>query len=331
MKRFASLLIFMASVLLLLFSTYKSSLISNDKTIYKYNNGDLIVDYVNPLSNAYRSGLHIGDKILFVNGIKIFSRHVLYNMVFDRTSPYDTLTYTVEREDEVLTFSSVAERRFTLSELLQFFFFGIAYSFLTMIFFNVYPDSKTKYYLYLFFLSLSLLMTMFNVPFSHRGLYPAMMIISTVLAVSLLYFTQHYLYEFSVKWPRIVLLAFTVLSFFFWMTSYLKWTFTMTEPDYSSVIVSLRFFQLSLAAEAVYSIVSIFIKILKLYVSKQPKEYFIVTYLLLFILILYPLLYALPFALRQKELIPFAVYFYMFFLLLLLTVIYRKRLSRVFL
>ncbi|MDD3803195.1 MAG: hypothetical protein PHW02_02260 [bacterium] len=331
MKRLVSFLIFVASIFLLLFSTYKSSLISNDKAVYKYCGEELIVDYVNPTSNAYRAGLHIADKIVSVNGIEIYSRHVLHNMVFDRTNPFDTLVYVVEREDELITLTMASERRFSLSELIQFLIFGIAYSLLTMIFYNVFPKSKTHRYLYLFFVSLSLLMTLFNVPFSHRILYPTMMVVSTVMTVSLLYFTQHYLFEFSVKWPRLLFLLFTLISFAFWISTYWRWTYSMTEGDYSSLITSLRFFQLSLASAAIYSIVSIFIKVLRLYVTKQPKEYFIVTFLMLLILILYPLLYALPFALRQKELIPFSVYFYMFLILLFLTVLYRKRLSRVFL
>jgi hypothetical protein len=86
-----------------------------------------------------------------------------------------------------------------------------------------------------------------------------------------------------------------------------------------------------MALVAIYSIVSIFIKTLKMYVTKQPKEYFITSFVLLFILVLYPVLYGLPFALRKKELLPFSIFFYMFFLFLVFIVIYKKRLARVFL
>jgi len=326
-----SVFVFILSLLLIAYSTYKSSLISNDKAVYKYVDGNLIVDFVNPNSNAYYSGMHIGDKIVSVNGLQIFSRHVLHNMIFDRTHPYDTLSYVIEREGRRVQFSSVVERRFSMPDLIQFFFFGVLYSLFSMFFVNSYPASKTKYYLYAFFVCLSLLMTMFNVPFSHRVLYPMMMIISALLAIFLLLFTQHYLFEFKVKWPRIVLSA-MVLSFFaLWIVTYFIWTKTMTEHDYMHLIFFLRGFQLSFAIIAIYSIVSVFMKILRLYVNKQPKEYFIVTYVFLFVLVIYPLLYALPFVLRQKELVPFSVYFNIFLVLLMLSVFYRKKLSRVFL
>ena len=331
MKKAFSIAVMAVSIVLIIYSTYKSSLISNDKAIYKLENESLVVSYVNPESNVYRAGMQIGDKIIEVNGIEIFSRHVLHNMVFDRTRPAETLSYKVERGDELTEFSAVAERRFSLPELIQYLIFGIIYSFFTMLFFNSYPNTKTKHFLYSFFVCLSLLMTMFNVPFSNKILYPLMMIVSACLTLSLVHFTFYYLYEFSNRWFLMLMSVLVILSASFWMAFYFKWTGSMTESDYSTLMLFLRIFQISMALVAIYAIVSIFIKTLKLYVTNQPKEYFLSSFIFLIILILYPVLYAIPFALRTKELLPFCFFFYLFLALLLIYVFFRKRFSRVFL
>ncbi|PIP13148.1 MAG: hypothetical protein COX48_05130 [bacterium (Candidatus Stahlbacteria) CG23_combo_of_CG06-09_8_20_14_all_34_7] len=56
MKKILSIAIMFLSILLILYSTYKSSLISNDKAIYEVRNEELIVSYVNPISNVYEAG-----------------------------------------------------------------------------------------------------------------------------------------------------------------------------------------------------------------------------------------------------------------------------------
>ncbi len=314
-----------------LYITYKGSLISTDKAIYEERDDGIYFKYIPTNSNLYKTNVSIGDRLLYVNDIKIENKHYLFNLIFDRIKPSSEVIYKVSDGEKIKTVNLKLEKRFSVFELLFSLFLGL--SFLTLIFLIIlnYPLSTTIISFFFLFLTLSFISVFINVPFSNRILYFIFMFLCLINQLSLFLFTKNFLTNSKYSFISYLVIITVFLSIAIWMANYLHWTSTLKVIDYRKVMQSVKLFQLSISLNIIHSIILIMKKVLKLYEKGNPVEYFASSYLFIFILLTYPIFYSLPIILRKRELIPFYFFFLFYYIALILMLRYKSKLYKVFL
>lgn len=314
-----------------LYICYKGSLISTDKAIYEEKEDGIYFKYIPSNSNLYKTSISIGDKLLYVNDIKIENKHYLFNLIFDRIKPSSEVFYKVFDGEKTKTVNLKLEKRFSVFELLLSLFLGL--SFLTLIFLIIinYPLSTTIISFFFLFLTLSFISVFINVPFSNRILYSLFMFLCLINQLSLFIFTKNFLTNLKYSFISYLVIITVFLSILVWMVNYLQWTFTLNVTDYRKVMQSVKLFQLAISLNMLHSIILIMKKVLKLYEKGSPVEYFVSSYLFIFVLLTYPIFYSLPIILRKKELIPFYFFFVFYYIALFLMLRYKNKLYKVFL
>ncbi|HAF07838.1 MAG: hypothetical protein XD76_0437 [candidate division TA06 bacterium 32_111] len=322
---------YLLCVVVQLFATYKASLISTDRATYDERKDGIYFKYIPTSSNLYKTGISIGDKLIYVNDIKIENKHYLFNLIFDRIEPSSKVVYKVLEGEKIKTVILELEKRFSIFELVFSLFLGI--SFLTLIFLIIfhYPPSKTLISFFFLFLTLSFISVFINVPFSNKILYSMFIFLCFINQISLFIFTKNFLINIKYNIISYSILIIFVFAILFWMGNYIHWTFTLYVEDYKKVMQSLKLFQFAISLNMIHSIILIMNKVLKLYEKGSPVEYFATSYLFIFILLTYPIFYSLPIILRKRELVPFYFFFLFYYIALILMLRYKNKLYKVFL
>lgn len=318
-------------LLIQLYATYKVFLISTDKAVYEEKDDGIYFKYIPIKSNLFKTDVSIGDKLISVNDIKIENRHYLHNIIFDRIKPKSVVLYRVFDGVKLKNFSLELEKRFTNFDILFSFFLGLSFLTLTFLIFLNYPPSKTIFYFFFLFLTLSFISVFINVPFSNRPLYLSFIIFCFLNQISLFVFTKYFLINLKYSFISYFVITLTLISVILWAIHYYCWTFTLKVSDYKILMNFVKFFQLSISLNMIHSIIMIMKKIFKLYETNVSVEYFIAAYSFTFIILTYPIFYSFPIILRTKELIPFYFFFLLYFMALILMLKYKKSIYKVFL
>lgn len=314
-----------------IFATYKAFFISNDKALYETKNDTLFFKYITPESNIYKSGIMIKDKLLYVNKIEIKNKHFLYNKVFDIVKPNTSVEYIIKRGDELKNFQVKLERRFKIVEIIFSLLIGIFFLLFSLTIYLSFPLTWTVKSLLGMFLSISLMSVFINVPFSNLFLYSLFITICFINQIFLFIFTKNFLINYKYSFFSYLVLFLFSTSFLLWLLSYIKFTLSLKPEDHMLLTFFLKMFHVTISINMFHSILFVLIKIFKLYQKNAPKEYFVTSYIFIFLLLLYPLFYTFPFILRHHELIPFYFFFLFYLINLVLLIKFKNILIKVFL
>ncbi len=325
-------IIFVTLIFILeIFATYKVFLISNDKAFYETKNDTLFFKYITPKSNIYKSGIMIKDKLLYVNRIQIKNKHFLHNKVFDVVKPNTYVEYIIKSGEKLKTFQIKLERRFKIIEILFSLLIAIFFLLFSLTIYLSFPLTRTVKSLLGIFLSISLMSVFINVPFSNLFLYSLFIIICFISQFLLFIFTKNFLINYRYSFFSYLVLFLFSTSSLLWLFSYVKFTLSLNPEDHRSLTFFLKIFHVTTSINMIHSILFILIKIFKLYQKNAPKEYFITSFIFVFLLLLYPLFYTFPFVLRHHELIPFYFFFLFYLINLVLLIKFKQILIKVFL
>lgn len=281
----------------------------NDYVEYYEESGYVIVDEIDPYSNAYQSGLLINDTLISVNGKLIDNKHFLYNKIFDRADPGDCLEYIVMKNGQIRKLSIPLHTYYTSDERLTIFISSIMLIFFAVIFFIRSRKTLQETALYLFFLICYLILIYIRIPFSHQWMYSVFIIFSIFLPLMQYTFVSKMIYDSFNRTVFFIILSTLIVGAGFWLYNYLLWTVTLSNAVYEHVRLFMKSFQFIVIIIGIANTFTLFYKFFVSFAEFEKIRYLLFIILLCILFIMYPVFLAIPVITKNKELLPFFLYF----------------------
>ncbi|MFO8061844.1 MAG: hypothetical protein R6U31_02840 [bacterium] len=281
----------------------------NDYVEYYEESGYVIVDEIDPYSNAYQAGLLINDTLISVNGKLIDNKHYLFNKIFDRADPGDCLEYIVMKNGNIRRLSIPLHTYYTSGERLTIFISSVMLILFSVIFFIRSRKTLQEISLYLIFLICYLILIYVRIPFSHQWMYSVFIITSMFLPLMQYTFVSNMIYNSFNKTLFLIILSVLAVGMAFWLYNYLLWTITLSNAVYGHVRLSMKIFQFIVIIIAIANTFILFYKFFVSFAEFEEIRYLLFIILLCLLFMMYPVFLAIPVITKNKELLPFFLYF----------------------
>ena len=303
------ILITAAFILLGIKGFYEILHLPNDYVEYYEESGYVIVDEIDPYSNAYQSGLLINDTLISVNGRLIENKHFLYNKIFDRADPGDCLEYIVMKNNKIRKLSIPLHTYYTSGERLTIFISSIMLILFAVIFFIRSRKTIQEISLYIIFLICYLILIYIRIPFSNQWMYSLFIITSMFLPLIQYTFVSRMIYDSFNRIIFLIIMSVLIVGAGLWLYNYLLWTITLSNAVYGHVRLFMKSFQFIVIIIAILNTFMLFYKFFVSFAEFEEIRYMLFIILLCLLFIMYPVFLAIPVITKNKELLPFFLYF----------------------
>jgi len=310
---------------------YYMKLLSRNKATYEMIDGSVVCTYINSDSEMFAGGMQIKDKILKIDNIEVVNKHFMYNRIIEKIKPGTKIEYTVLRDQDTLNLQIVMEPFYSNFQLWEYAIASLLCALLSAAVLMTFPASRTVISIYNIFNLLAVMIVYFHVPFGNLLLYTTLIISSYLLLQFLTDFSYLYLMKSRTRRFFVMLNILNAAATIHWLVRYIIWINGMNETLYIRLMNGLKIYQLMAAVTILFCAIVIIYKIMKISSSYMPKVYTTTTALILIFMLPYPLFYSLPLIFGKKELIPFDIFFQSYIILLVLLLLWKNNIKRIFL
>lgn len=302
-------LIWLALIILNITAVINIELLAHDGINYKHSEDFVIVDFLGlDAMNSY-TDIETGDTLFLIDNQRILNKHFLYNRIFEKHRPGDTLRYVLQRKGIIKSVDLELIHYYSLTRRLYMYIASAILSISTLLcmLYNRFKSVSFFHFCTICMIAASLILFI-NIPFSNVWQY--LIFISLIfIMISLLYLFSTEMIVNTFRWNTFIFVLLIVgFPALLWIIFYIKWTSDLGNNTYFYVQFFMKCFHLTGSAILMASIYSMMKKLLYAHNISAGINIYMFIIILIVILIMYPVFLALPVIFRSRELFHFEYY-----------------------
>ncbi|MGE3063374.1 MAG: PDZ domain-containing protein [bacterium] len=285
--------------------------LSSDKITYKTGIHESVVSFVAPDSPAYMANIQIDDTVKSISGRKFKSIMDMNKNIIERLETGSIAVYEILRDGETLFVPIQMTPKYSPNFMFLMTFILILFLFVTNVFYVTFPyRSQFTLLIYIFYQIITIIIVYSNTNYSVIPLYTVFILATSVAPTVVIYLA------WSLKKPvkkihRLLPILISAAVASGWFAGYLFFILSSTNTAFRILISIVKSVQFILSLMIILGIKEL---ISSISINFKEKNRIFVSYILSFLIAGFTpfiVLYAIPFILGKKEILPvwFAVSF----------------------